>query len=148
MDYVWQPIGMTLQVLRHTRDLVTHVSFGASMIGTTINQRLDEAIKTAQHIAYMPFPIQIKATLIRMGDFPKGLYGVEAAPCTLAKLRKLRSINLGIIGPSSTLRSPAMVFAAATDGDALDRHIVGADRDALTRVGNCHHAVVSRIEDR
>ena len=73
MDYIWQPIGTTLQVLRHTRDLGTHVSFGASMIGTTINQRLDEAIKTAQHIAHMPFPIKIKATLIRMAVFPKRL---------------------------------------------------------------------------
>ena len=120
MDHIWQPIGIALQVLRHTRDLGTHVSFGASMIGITINQRIDEAIKTAQQIAHMPSPIKIEATLIRMAVFPKGLYGIEAAPCTLAKLRKLRTVILGIIGPCSTLRSPAMVFAAAADGDDLD----------------------------
>ena len=90
------------------------------MIGTTINNRIDEAMKTAEQIAKMPFTTKVKATLIRMAAFPKGLYGIEAAPCTMAKLLKLRTVVLRIIGPSSTLRSPAMVFAAAVDGDDLD----------------------------
>ena len=68
----------------------------------------------------MPFPLRIKATLIRMAVFPKGLYGIEAAPCTMAKLQKLRTVVLRIIGPNSTLRSLAMVFAASADGDDLD----------------------------
>ena len=90
------------------------------MILTTINNRLDEAIKTAEQIAKMPFPIKAKATLIRMAVFPKGLYGIEAAPCTMAKILKLRTIILRIICPNSTLRSPAMVCAVAVGGDDLD----------------------------
>ena len=38
----------------------------------------------------------------------------------MAKLQKLRTVILRIIGPNSMLRSPAMVFAAAADGDDLD----------------------------
>ena len=38
----------------------------------------------------------------------------------MAKLMTLRTVVLIIIGPNSTLRSPAMVFAAAVDGDDLD----------------------------
>ena len=85
------------------------------MIGTTINNRIDEAIKTAEQFAKMPFPIKMKATLIRMSVFPTGLYGVEAAPCTMATFQKLRTVILRIIGPNSMLRSPDMVFAAAAD---------------------------------
>ena len=78
------------------------------------------AIKTAEQIAKMQFPIRIKATLIRMAVFPKGLYGIEAAPCTMPKVQKLRTLILSIMCPNSTLRSPAMVFAAAADGNDLD----------------------------
>ena len=28
VEHLWAPIGVTLQVLRHTRDLGTHISFG------------------------------------------------------------------------------------------------------------------------
>ena len=55
-----------------------------------------------------------------MSGFPKALYGIEAAPCTEAKLDKLRTAIVDTIGPNSTLRSPEMVFLAATDGDDLD----------------------------
>ena len=90
------------------------------MVGTTINDRIDEAVHTAEHIARMPFSTIIKATLVRMAVFPKGLYGIEAAPCTMAKLRKLRTVVLKAVGPNPTLMSPAMVVAAASDGDDLD----------------------------
>ena len=45
VHHFWMPIHATLNVLRHTRDLGTHLSFGASLIGTTINNRVEEAIK-------------------------------------------------------------------------------------------------------
>ena len=120
VTHLWTPIGKILNVLRHTRDLGTHISFNASMVGTTVNQRIEDAIKTVEKIARLPFSVKVKATLIRMAAFPKALYGIEAAPCTLAKLQALRTVVLKAVGPSSTLRSPAMVFAAAVDGDDLD----------------------------
>ena len=69
------------------------------MVGTTINERIDEAINTADHIAQMPFSTKNKATLLRMAAFPKALYGIEAAPCTMAKLLKLRTVVLKAVGP-------------------------------------------------
>jgi len=119
-QHIWKSINKKLKVLSHTRDLGTHLSLNAAMVGTTINERIDETIATIQKIARMPFGIKIKATLIRMSGFPKALYGIEAAPCTEAKLDKLRTAIVDTIGPNSTLRSPEMVFLAATDGDDLD----------------------------
>ena len=55
------------------------------MIGTTINNRIEEAIKTVEQIPRMPFPTKVKATFIRMAAFPEGLCGIEAAPRTMAK---------------------------------------------------------------
>ena len=120
VDHKWAPIGNVSNVLRHTRDLGTHLSLNLAMIGTTINQRIEGATNTVEKIARLPFTTKVKATLIRMAAFAKAFYGIEAAPCTTTRLSKLRTAVINAIGPNNLLRSPAMVFIAATDGDDLD----------------------------
>jgi len=70
-NHTWAPINKKLHVLCHTHDLGTHLSLNAAIVGTTINERIDETISTVERIAKMPFTTKIKATHIRMAAFPK-----------------------------------------------------------------------------
>ena len=61
-QHVWRTLNEKLKVLSYTRDLGTHLSLNVAMVGTTINERIEETIATIERIAKMPFNTKIEAT--------------------------------------------------------------------------------------
>ena len=109
-----------LEVNTECRDLGTHVNVGEKLVGKTVNDRVDEAIKILRKIRRFPISKKKKAILIRTAGLSKALYGCEAAPVGTAHTKKLGKAILDIIGPKSGKRSRSLAFSVCSDGQDLE----------------------------
>ena len=106
----------------HTRDLGAHLSLSGRGIGTTLTKRMVKATVVARRIRRLPTTYARKAMLVRTKVLTMGLYGIEATFCAEAaiNINGLRTAITDTIAPFTSLRSPALVFAACSFGEDVD----------------------------
>ncbi len=69
------------------------------MIGTTINDRIQEAIEIVNKIRWTSYSYYQKARMIITASLPKGLYGTESAPYAESLMQRFRSAIANTIAP-------------------------------------------------
>jgi hypothetical protein len=124
-NQVWSCLGATIPVKTHMRDLGAHLSTGCRLHSTTLARRLRQAKPIAVRVGRLPASEVQKDNAIIGKVNGLALYGSETQPIPEAALSELQTAIVNAVGPRSTRRSPAVVFAiAAARGRELDPNVI------------------------
>ena len=143
-QHQWQHTNSTIKVVIHGRDLGTHLNTGHVMVGTTLTNRMLQAITTTNRTKHLPNTYQQKAHLIRPLVLPKALYGCESAPVCERTLQKLRSAIADAIAPHSGCKSIEQTVLLSSHGKDLDptTHILRRRATMLRRMQVKHPEIM------
>ena len=114
------------------------------MLGKTITDRMNAAIKTVGKIRWFKYSYSQKAALIRTAVLPKALHCCEPAPVCERTLQKLRSAIADVICPHSQHKSVGLAYHFASHGSDLDPgiHILSRRITMLRRMSVKHNKVL------
>ena len=119
--HTWRSLnGLALPVLTHARDLGTHINFGQSLVGKTINDRIKQAMAVCAKISGLQVTRKRKASIVRSIVLAKAMYGIEAAPPCDALLTKLGSRILKCVGFRNKVKCNALAFDLVQEAGDLD----------------------------
>ena len=112
--------GLVIPVSTHARDLGTHINFGQTLVGKTINDRMKQALTVCTKISGLQVTRKRKAHIVRSIVLAKATYGSEAAPPCDALLAKLASRILKCVGFRSKVKCNAIAFDLTQEAGDLD----------------------------
>ena len=121
--FVWPIIKQRVNVVHHIRDLGAHLNTTMRNAATTSTTRITEAIAIIKRVRFLPHTYDVKAKIIRVKAFTKGLYGCEAVHVNETAIRGMQTATVEAIAPVSRLRSNAMTFSLCSRGDDIDPFI-------------------------
>ena len=122
--YSWPKVGGCISVLLHFRDLGTHVNTTSRFVGSTLTERIEQAIKCDMRFRWLPHTFLEKIKFILSSALSAGLYGCEAAWANEAALARLTTIIANTISHSAALRSNAILFSLQACKAEVDPAVV------------------------
>ena len=109
-DFQWPHINCKINVVNDIRDLGAHLNVSARHIGTTLTQRMSEALPKVRRLGWLTLTILVKLNLIGTAIFSGAFYGCEVTHASESHLHTMATAIAQAIHGHAPRRSNGSLF--------------------------------------
>ena len=146
-DDVWQIAKAKIRAVSDSRDLGAHICVTTEMHASTLHERMDNAIVSANNVDKQPLTMFNKAKTVSTHNLPLALPGCEVASACLNHV-KIGTIILSMIHTCDAKRSRDLRFQFCSRGSDtdLEANITLRRTNALRRAVDKDPLVSGRVK--